>query len=796
MVLFSNIVPINKPTGLNKSILGQDGGRLQECSGQYLEGVSNMMEGKLKKAAALVLVGVLVIAGVLASGGCGKGETGNAGGKDAAVSSAVPADRILIDSANAESIAAELVGEDGGWTGEGGCYRVKDPQFGQGIFNIDFYDGEFYFQKIEFETLNSNMQVFRGEEVLYEDKKIKLIACSAQGIWVLIDNTDYNKKNSQDFTLVLLGYGGQEPEQHNITQYLDYASIKQMKADQEGRLFLMSEEKVTVFSPEGAYVTGIALDKGAERLVLGGDGQMYVVTGGGEEAARQEESAGKEAAGQEENVAGQEGTGDISVLCRLDMDKKEAVPTAEYQNYVICDGTEDWLYILADDTGMYGVKSSGEEYPPIALWAELGVYIEGLKDVIPLSEGRFLLRPGLMFLILEPADPAVMKVKKILTLASVNTDSSYTRVAAGFNAVSNEYAIRILDYTERGQYDTREAIDRLNMDIVGGNYPDMFNFSNLPEKYYLDKGLLQDLYKYMDSDPGINREDYVGLDKLEIDGGLYFAGNRFYIDTAVGLYSRFGDAKGWSLEEYLDIQEETGGEMMYNVTKESFLRSIALRYAAQNVDWEKGTCSFDSREFIDILKAVGRIRESPQPLNDEDAPPLRVQLQDGSRVAVMCFLGNINMISMLEMVIGEELSFIGRPTPDGEGGTVLNFDNLLGICSKGNVEGSWEFMKYMLKEGIKGDFVGVATSREVLDQQLDNAMKAYENGETEAPFDEEDARIIYQLIDQGVYYGKASQKVVDIVMEEAAAFLDGKKTAEETAAVIQSRVSILAAESK
>lgn len=760
-----------------------------------------MLWGKQKRIA------VVVTAAVIALCGCGKGEESRDSVSMTQNVEAVPGERLLLDSAMAESLASELVDEEGGWTGKGGCYRIKDSGLGMGVFHLDFYQDEFYSQRIEFETEKTYMQVFRGEEVLYKNKDISTIACSDQGIWVLEEISDVNGGLSV-LTLVLLDYDGKEIARQDITQYGEGFGIADMKTDGEGTLFLLFWEGVVLFSPQGVYLTSIPLDAPGEKLVLGGDGQMYAVTGGHTEpgvmqgsgamlgSGETQESGESRKSGEMEGIEAAEET---SVLYRLDEEKREARPAAEYRGYLICDGTEDWLYTLADHEGLYGVKEPEAESFPIAIWSELGVYLEGLRDVTAMAGGKYLLEAQprqRLYLIMEPADPSEMKVKTMLTMACVNPYSSFTISAADFNAASSQYAVRFVDYTEKGKYDTKEAIERLNMDIIAGNYPDMLDLEGLPGRYYADKGLLTDLYDYMDSDPDICREDFVALDKLETDGKLYYAGNRFSIETAVGLYSRFGQASGWSLEEYLEMQEQTHGEMMYNVTKESFLRSIVLRYAVENVDWEAGTCCFDTQEFIEILNTVNQIREGPQPPDDKgDDEPLRTQLLEGNKVAVLCKIGNINMIATLEMVIGERLSLIGRPTMDGEGGTLLTFDNLMSICSMGNQEGSWEFMKFVLTEGLDGEFMGLASNRRLLEGQLEKAVKYYENGEAEAPFDEGDKQMIYQLIDQGVYYGNASQNVLDIVMEEAAAFLAGAKDAGETAGVIQSRVSILAAES-
>lgn len=58
----------------------------------------------------------------------------------------------------------------------------------------------------------------------------------------------------------------------------------------------------------------------------------------------------------------------------------------------------------------------------------------------------------------------------------------------------------------------------------------------------------------------------------------------------------------------------------------------------------------------------------------------------------------------------------------------------------------------------------------------------------------EDRQQFYGLLEHSVYYSPAYEKAVDIIMEEAAPYLKGRRTAKATAQVVQVKISTLMAE--
>ena len=66
------------------------------------------------------------------------------------------------------------------------------------------------------------------------------------------------------------------------------------------------------------------------------------------------------------------------------------------------------------------------------------------------------------------------------------------------------------------------AIFNLNTRIISGDMPDILDMSNLSVQIYQSKGLLEDLYPYMEHDPEIRKEDYFEnvFEAISLDGKL------------------------------------------------------------------------------------------------------------------------------------------------------------------------------------------------------------------------------------------------------------------------------------
>ncbi len=397
--------------------------------------------------------------------------------------------------------------------------------------------------------------------------------------------------------------------------------------------------------------------------------------------------------------------------------------------------------------------------------------------------------------LLSPVDPSELVKKTELVLATVGEAGMSKIAAADFNRQSSEYTIVIKDYSEDGAYDTNTAITRLNTDIISGKYPDLVLFSELSPYAYINKGYLLDLYQFIDNDAEIKREDIAILKQLKVGDGVFYLTNTFVIETLVGLYSEFGDAKGWTLDKYLEIEKNMppDSETLYNNTKAQFLRRISARYLRSAVGWETGKCDFDNSMFISILEASNRIKENPENPKDMDFTYGSVRVAKKTLVAAATWVDAIGKLAFEEKMACCRLSFIGWPTVDGSCGSDIHVSAPVGVFSQTQYpEVCWDFLKFMLKD-VDTEGVGrLPVYMPYLQKQIEKAkLEAPPGG---AKMTDEDAERFLALLNGIDNVAICDETILGIIDDEASAYFAGEKTAEETASVIQSRAHIYVSE--
>ena len=152
---------------------------------------------------------------------------------------------------------------------------------------------------------------------------------------------------------------------------------------------------------------------------------------------------------------------------------------------------------------------------------------------------------------------------------------------------------------------------------------------------------------------------------------------------------------------------------------------------------------------------------------------------------------------------------IGYPTDTGNGAILdINGGLAIGVKSK-NQEGAWEFIKTMLSDEVQENQWGLPVTNAAFDKVLAQAMEQQyytdENGEkvymestgyignTEykmGDLTQEQADAFRDYVNGATVSGNYDTNIMDIVIEESAAYFAGDKTVDEVASLIQNKVSI------
>ena len=648
----------------------------------------------------------------------------------------------------------------GVWTGTGGCYALRSAELPENASPF-LVCGEIWYLIQDWD----HCELLRGNETVYSFPKDTLplgLGPVSDGVWLAQEQR--TEQNRFEVTLLLLDLdGGVRRELALKELYETDAFFRGFQGSDKG-LFLLSSEELIALSPEGTLLGTLPMTDYNTDTVLDGSGDLYLIREDGE--------------GLGVYTPDFSGGGD-TLRFRL--------PAGELHP-----GDAEAPFLLKTDEGLFRVAEDGG-LQPVVLWEECSIPSGGLYQFLPLGGGIYYCTVGLFApaaKLLVPVEPSEIRPRIKLQMAGIASRELAEQYTLPFNLWSEEYYIEYTDYSDDGTLPPDQALLKLNTQIVGGQVPDLLFLSRLSPAPYIGKELLADLTPFFDNDPELSLEDLSVLKPLQTDGGIYVLGSDIFLETRMGRESDFGEVFGWSIAQYLDFERRLPENVwtMYNITAKSFLHTLTSRYARSAIDWSTGTCDFDNPEFRAILEAAKRIRENPEDPNDMRFGNGILWVAEGSMLVDMVMMGDFTAWAENEAVAGCRLSVVGQPTPDGSCGTDLNMDSYSMFRQSSCPEGCWAFLKYRLTHPHNNP-TGICLYKPILEHRMADAM-----ADETIPFTDSDRQRFLSLLDAIEYPDFYDSTVLDIVDQETAAFLAGDRSAEGTARLIQSRLSLYISE--
>lgn len=415
--------------------------------------------------------------------------------------------------------------------------------------------------------------------------------------------------------------------------------------------------------------------------------------------------------------------------------------------------------------------------------------------------------------------------KETLTLAIQYLDWETKGAVLKFNRNNPDYRIEILDYSEYNTEENYEAgLQKLTTEILSGNMPDIVYTSGLPIDQMAAKGLLEDLYPYMENDGEVTPNDLIPAVRaaLEMDGKLYRTAQTFSIVTVMGNREIVGEDMGWTMDEFRTAYASmpAGCDIFsMGTTRANILEFMLMMNESQFVDWATGECHFDSQEFIDLLDFIKLFPENFNWDANTEYESDQSRIATGKQMLMETNLGDFYDFQYNMSAFGDKGVFVGFPTSEGVGNALM-LGSGYAISSKcANKDAAWQFVRqFMTADGQERIGWGFPTNQKAFDARLKEAMtpnyRTDENGnyvldengnkieESKGGWSDgvnsyefyamtqEQADQLMDLVESCTRVVSESTSVYDIVNEEAQAYFNGQKSAEDTAKMVQSRVSI------
>lgn len=486
---------------------------------------------------------------------------------------------------------------------------------------------------------------------------------------------------------------------------------------------------------------------------------------------------------------------------------------------------EKTLWYIKDNV-LWRQDDSAEEGSRVFDLATFGCAQEEIKALRVSSEGKI----GILaqsngetsYLCIAEGEDEVT----VLTLADIDTQpySILREAVTDFNRTHQECRVEIVDYlAEASDYD--DAVTKLHLDLSRGNAPDLLVTSSMPDgAVYSEKGMLCDLYGFMENDEEVNRETVVPsvLRAYEENGGLYVLAPNFVLSTLYGPKSVVGDDMRMTLKDFRKLLAENPDK---DVSIVLGLDTLLCAGMDDFIDWENGTCNFDCEEFRELLRFTRDDLASREYVLPDGSYGNAQLYEDYRSGRIMLTIGRIEDVcdySLMRELFGQDITLIGYPTNSGSGACIELTPAEVSIMSASqNQDKAWEFLKYYCSYvPSESDYPYYQDNFSILSSRLEEQMKesqtswysTNESGQQEKiprkfggdiygtisyniyEASKEDADAVAALIESSdTRYGIYSS-ILLIIREEVEPYMEGQKTAEEVSRIVQSRLSIYLAE--
>lgn len=467
----------------------------------------------------------------------------------------------------------------------------------------------------------------------------------------------------------------------------DASYVGQPAADSDGNVYLVGEQSVTVYAPDGELLLKLDSPSHLRQLVRLSDGYIAAVSyeGSGAAVRRIELSSGQ---------------------------FSKPISAGSVFSSAIYPGAFGWDLLVNDGTVLSGVNADGAKQT-LVTWINCDLDGNELTGLSVAPDGESVLClfspmriPGRktgecgVAVLRETAEPP-REEKTVLELACMGLDPDVAALVLRFNRSDPDYRVEVQDYSVYNTDDTlNAALTALNAQIVSGSAPDLFCTRELPIRAYADQGLLEDLWPYIDADTELGGRGALVMplfEALSQEGGLYQIAPSFSLYTVIGPKSIVGERCGWTMDEFRQVWQtmpEGCAVMGGWINRGAALNMSLTMRLDQFFDRERGLCRFDSeafRELVRFTELFDKERGAYVPVAEEYD-----RVRSGEQMLLYAYLDSFEEVLYYNGALGDEAVYVGLPGAEGNGSAFDVSNGLAMSASCAHKDGAWRFMRMML----------------------------------------------------------------------------------------------------
>jgi len=399
-------------------------------------------------------------------------------------------------------------------------------------------------------------------------------------------------------------------------------------------------------------------------------------------------------------------------------------------------------------------------------------------------------------------DPNAGKTEIIVAGYEISSDETLLNAVKIFNQSHSDSRIVLRDYAKEYAFDSGDYmkdIVKLNqkmcLEFFSGDAPDIcidtendvMGLAALATDTYLI-----DLYPYIKNDPDINLSQYFqnALFGYDTNGKLYMFPCGFFTRCFYGNPSVVGDSSSWKFSDFYALSDKLGSgtKILTDIPKMDLLQWTLETSMSTFVDLNSGRVSFDSGNFIDLLKWVDIYGSD---VETYEIAPLDVINKKLALDLIWIdspesFYLNYNLLKFVP-------TYMGYPNSSSDG---LSFYSkyicaITTSCENPNL--AWDFVRLFLQDDVQNALGAgfIPVSKEAAAKQVESTISLIEeSGVDVSGLDDTFWNSYYDVLEKVDTPKGADYEVIGIVLEESAAFFAGQKTVEEVSELIQNRVQV------
>lgn len=395
---------------------------------------------------------------------------------------------------------------------------------------------------------------------------------------------------------------------------------------------------------------------------------------------------------------------------------------------------------------------------------------------------------------------------RTITLVSTCPWAATERVAAA--VFSRKTPGVMIEYSGIGDNDDYQTyITNLLNRIAAGDIPDMMIVDSDTMQLLYEKGILADMTDMIPDDLKEQVFDCV-WNAGTIDGKLVGLTTSLYASSML-VSDEVWSEETWTLEDMLTLADTTASDTLlgliplygYDPGPTDALYQLALcNIDSALVDWETGTCHFDSDLFHRLLEYCKNSPVLESNSSMDDPAPVRA-VQNREYLAYPCdFIHSFSAFSSRTSAFPENYHWVGLPTEDESGNFVSPSRFLVVNKDSENLDVIRQFLPFLYDEEVERKNPDSCLRRDILRKciyisEWDSQVQFSMGEGTFLILDSKPDGTSYveeyiEFMDSCTPFPVRDSDVASIVLEEVPAYFSGDKDMDTVIDIIQRRVQL------